>query len=179
MLLYKICIGHSMMKSWYFPFSVVEEVWRVCRAQLPVSPPVYTLPLPLKEKWYCIFPSTKHCSHQQKNISNFFPKCFKTKGANPSWPSIVSTSVKHNGESGALQIPQVKSISSSSLIRKWFIGEVISLIWRQNTELWKEASQKRYMARFHDMQLPLSMVKILSQHGLLPKKVCWDTSVRL
>lgn len=25
-------IAHDMMKSWYFPFSVVEEVWRVRRA---------------------------------------------------------------------------------------------------------------------------------------------------
>lgn len=39
MLLYNICIGHSTVKSWYFPFSIVEEVWGVRRAQLSVFPP--------------------------------------------------------------------------------------------------------------------------------------------
>jgi len=38
MLLYNICIGRSMMKSWYSPFSIVEEVRRVRRAQLSVFP---------------------------------------------------------------------------------------------------------------------------------------------
>lgn len=39
MLLYKICIGQNMMKSWYFPFPVVEEEQRVCRAQLSAPSP--------------------------------------------------------------------------------------------------------------------------------------------
>lgn len=100
----RFCLRYAQVTARWSPGIFPSQLWRRCRGcagrscHLPT--PIYTSSLPFKEKWFCIFPSTKRCSQQQKNNTSFFSKCVfkkpKKTSADLSWPSVVYSSVKHN-----------------------------------------------------------------------------------
>lgn len=81
-------------KPWYFPFSVVEEAWRVHGALLAVFPPTMDTLINLI---LC-------CCLWQKNNSSSSPNWAQKKGINPSLPRIVSSSAKAQSWRSSLKL---------------------------------------------------------------------------
>lgn len=152
MLLYNTCIGRSVMKPWYFLFSIVEEVWRCAGHSCQFFLFIKTPSLPFKEKWFCVFPHTPSTSAVLDNGKTspcfsqlhsegrrwsffyffyFFPSnCLQLRKA----PALGKQHLVLTADSAR----QVNLIFISN--KAWFIGEVTFLIQMKNTELQKEAS---------------------------------------